>query len=370
MTGLADYRAETVRKVARRLGYSGDNVPKADMIAWIEQRADGNSIADAISAVVNGGNSNGSNSNGGGVSSLLNTGALGSYIQSVIDDRLSQTLRLHVPVVTDKGAVVSGPRHTIYADTYCYLRNGSNVCLYGPSGTGKTHLASQLAEGLGLPLYVGQGNLDADKFDLLGFRSQYSGEYIPSAFYEAAKHGGLYFLDEFDLYTDAFRAPLNGALSNGIASFPNGETVTLHKDFRCLVAMNTAGFGASGGYQRESIDRATRDRFIYLHMDYDNELELAITPSRRLAQIVINLRRVAVQQGIDVTLTPRAHIEGGKYLHYHSPGDATAFTDRFIFKGLPEDLINQLISNYQSIIGYDLMDQISDLLMGGDRDGQ
>lgn len=153
---------------------------------------------------------------------------------------------------------------------------GRNVYLWGPAGSGKTTIAEQVAEELGLPFYC-QGIIN-DKYELEGSQDpQVANGYIPSTFYKAFSEGGLYCLDEMDGCDPCQLVFLNNALANGVAVFPIIGMVRKHPDFRFIATGNTNGFGPTEMYQtRFAFDSSTMDRLMdVIRVDYDRRVERA-----------------------------------------------------------------------------------------------
>lgn len=70
--------------------------------------------------------------------------------------------------------------------------------MVGPAGSGKTTIASQVAQALGLDFYC-YGAI-SQAFEFLGYYDA-NGKYVETDFYRAFKHGGLVLMDEMDAST-------------------------------------------------------------------------------------------------------------------------------------------------------------------------
>jgi len=148
------------------------------------------------------------------------------------------------------------------------------VYLFGPAGSGKNVLAEQIAKALDIPFYY--SNSVTQEFKVTG-HSDINGKLVETEFYKAFTKGGLFMLDEVDSSDPNALIVLNAALANGYFDFPVVGKMMMHEDFRCIAAGNTKGTGATLEYSsRFIIDEATRDRFCFFEVDYDENIEKAI----------------------------------------------------------------------------------------------
>jgi hypothetical protein len=115
-----------------------------------------------------------------------------------------------------------------------------------------------------------------EEYDILGFQTA-TGAYSATNFYRCYKYGKIAFCDELDNGNSRATVKLNSFLSNGKDarySFPNGESVKRHKNFRIIAAGNTAGNGADANYNtREKIEESVQQRFTPIYVGYDNAVE-------------------------------------------------------------------------------------------------
>ena len=235
-------------------------------------------------------------------------------------------------VVADLGVVHFRTELLIRALSY-----GSNVYLYGPAGSGKTTAGQKAAEAFKLQFYF-TGKIDSE-YLLLGFKDA-RGETVRTPFREAYEHGGLFLFDEIDRSDPGAFTALNAALANKMCSFPDG-IVQMHKAFKCIAAGNTRMSGADETYSAgQQQDGASVDRFVFIDWPYDERLETAISPNKEWCDYVQRARKACADRGISHLITPRASIEGGKWINAGETWGETAAA--CLWKGLHPDTIAQI----------------------------
>lgn len=179
-----------------------------------------------------------------------------------------------IPVVTK---IDGTGKHAQFVKICKSVRAGLDVYLYGPAGTGKSYLARQVAEELGLDFYP-QSAIN-DKFELEGGQDPRNGSsgYIETAFYKAFKYGGLFLLDEADASDNTQLIALNNALADRRYCFPVVGIVEAHPNFRFMATGNTAGRGADASYNtRQAQDAAFLNRFaLRTKINYDLGIEMS-----------------------------------------------------------------------------------------------
>lgn len=167
--------------------------------------------------------------------------------------------------------------HKMFDDVLIAIMENANPYLIGPSGCGKTYMVNQIARILDMS-FIDIGYIN-EEYDILGFQTA-NGGYSRPNFYRCYKYGKIAFCDELDNGNSRATVKLNSFLSNtknAGYSFPHGEHVRRHPNFRIIAAGNTAGNGADGVYNtREKIEESVQQRFTPIYVGYDNEVERAI----------------------------------------------------------------------------------------------
>ena len=213
-----------------------------------------------------------------------------------------------------------------------------NIWLAGPAGSGKTSAAKMAAKALGLPFGF-CGALDA-KYDLSGFINAH-GQCVHTDFRDKYINGGVFLLDELDSWNPAAQLWLNAALANTECAFPDG-THERNMNFSCIGAANTWGLGGDNDYVgRTKLDAAFLDRFtVKLDWQYDEDLELALTPCVEWTRMIQGMRANAKRYGIKTIISPRKSIDGYALLQVgFTTEEALAIT---VFAGLSADNVKLL----------------------------
>lgn len=144
-----------------------------------------------------------------------------------------------------------------------------NILLKGPTGCGKTWLASKIAEALEMEFCSVSCSIGMSESELTGwllptgFDGQF--EYQQSGFIDRYENGGVFLFDEIDAADPNTMNFINQALANDsfyVQRRYHKPLVVKHKDFVCIAAANTFGTGADMVYVgRNQLDAATLDRF-------------------------------------------------------------------------------------------------------------
>lgn len=241
---------------------------------------------------------------------------------------------------------LEGRQHASFPDVLRILGAGLHVYLVGPPGTGKSTLAHQAANALGIPFGTISLDPTLPPSRLFGYQDA-TGNYVRTLFRDIYEGGGVFLFDEIDNGHPGILASINQALSNGHCSFPDG-LVEKHKDCRIVASANTHGTGPTRAFVgRNQLDAATLDRFCEVEVAIDLELEEALTlaecPGERgqlWLERVRAYRRKAEEAGLQLIFSPRAAIEGARLL---TAGFTTARAIQLrLEKGLPEDVLRKV----------------------------
>lgn len=179
-----------------------------------------------------------------------------------------------------KVRVVDGLKHECFEHTLDIMTAGQSPWLYGPSGTGKTSLAAQLAAALGVR-YAGisaSPGMSSAEFDgwLLPIGEHGRFEHVESVCLDFMANGGLFLIDEIANLPADVAAKLNMLLANGetwISKRFDNPHLKVHKDFYLVAADNTAGRGGDRRFVRQQQDSALRNRFTFVRVGYDAAME-------------------------------------------------------------------------------------------------
>lgn len=271
-------------------------------------------------------------------------------VAKMIADAMANVGVRRVELVMPNGETkpVSGLVHrqfdTILKMTRSRTGNGYSVPIWldGPPGGGKSHIMEQIAEALGLQAYILAIGPTDTKTAIIG--SVATGEFKPGIAYEPYKNGGLMGVDEIAAGDAGVLVQTNSLTANHSFRFPNGELVKKHKDFHVIVADNTRGHGNVKGMIRNRLDAATLDRFAFLKVDYDEELEAALCGNDKWAAYVKQVRDyIASNSSESVYITPRASINGAALLV--GGLDAETVLDATVFKFVSKDMRAAIIGS-------------------------
>jgi MoxR-like ATPase len=254
-----------------------------------------------------------------------------------VERRIGELLvpnRIEVSVNGADPTKVKGTVNPVFAEVLSWLASGCNVYLVGPAGCGKTTLARQVADALGVTFYTTGQVLS--EHQVTGFVDA-GGNYHTTPFRQAFEYGGVWLADEMDGWSPEATLAANAALANGHATFPDSpESIKAHPQFMVIAAANTWGHGADREYVgRNEMDAATLDRFVMVPMDYDRALESEIAGQyREWLELVWRVRSTAAAHRVQMMSGTRAVVKGVKGLAAGLPMDLVT---RRVLKGDLDD---------------------------------
>jgi cobaltochelatase CobS len=238
----------------------------------------------------------------------------------------TSTVTHTVEVVDTTGAIVNQVEcaHKALAGLVKRLQGGLNVYLLGGAGGGKTTMAEQAAEALGLDFYSNGALLM--KYEAIGHHDA-NGNYQTTQLREAFEKGGVWLLDEADASAAEAIVAINAILANGSYAFPD-KRVQRHENFVAIAAANTNGKGATRQYVgRNPLDDASLDRFIQFEITYDANLEQIMgetsykkyggTDNSVLNSWIAEVREFrtkTIERKINVVVSPRSIQQGATLL--------------------------------------------------------
>ncbi|MBQ3307423.1 MAG: AAA family ATPase [Bacilli bacterium] len=165
------------------------------------------------------------------------------------------------------------------------IMEGDWPYLWGPSGTGKSYMAKQVASLLGMDL-TKAGKI-TEPYSILGYNDP-QGRYQITPSFIAALYGNLLFLDELDNGNPDTQVVLNDIYSELLnklddpseiceVTFGTDVNVDIHPNFRMIGAGNTSGEGENEAFSsRGKMDESIQERMTPIYIDYDNRVEQQI----------------------------------------------------------------------------------------------
>lgn len=252
-----------------------------------------------------------------------------------------QNNRIEIKIGDKSTKIIEQVVHEKIKDLIQLLSDRENLYLYGPSGTGKSELARQIAEIMELDFYP--MSTITQEFKLTGFIDG-NGRYHETNFYKAVKNGGLLFIDEMDSCISDVLVGINGLLANGYFDFPIG-TVKKHKDFYVISAGNTVGKGAKEGYTgRNELDISTIDRFLTIEIDYSPTIDKAVANNdTELVEFAHSLRNASKTTEINILMSYRSIKTIAKLKERDFKLEDVLKMS--VIKGMPSDDVLMLVDN-------------------------
>jgi cobaltochelatase CobS len=249
------------------------------------------------------------------------------------------------------------------------IERRKNILLFGPTGTGKSFISSQLAKSVKLPFgFVScTTGMSESKIGgkLLPVAKAGQFAYVISEFIRFYENGGIFLLDELDAADPNVLLFINAALSSDVICVENrfdNPYAKKHKDFVCIATANTAGTGADRQYSgRQKLDASTLDRFQVgkIYLGYDNLLEAKLlgvdctvpntpkkkgnesTPTKQqFAERCWKIRRAIENHGLERAMSTRFILDGWEMIE--TCDWKLSDIDESYFAGWREDEINKV----------------------------
>jgi nitric oxide reductase NorQ protein len=200
--------------------------------------------------------------------------ALPDRLQHLLENRLQQ---LPPVTLTEEEKQLIGevgytpPDSSVIEDAVTALLLGKNVLLKGPTGSGKTRLASLLSRLFQQPMYSINCSVDLDAEALLGYKTLDYDEdnkariaFVPGPVEKAMKRGQLLYIDEINMAKADTLPILNGVLDyrRMILNPFTGETIQATTGFGVIAAINEGYIGTT------PLNEALKNRFIVIDVPY------------------------------------------------------------------------------------------------------
>ncbi len=258
-----------------------------------------------------------------------------------------QVTEVHIP--NREVRKLDGVQHKQFTKVLQTLGCGLNVFMVGSAGTGKTTIAERAAQALGLEFSAQSFNAQSSKSDLVGFTTA-NGVYVGTEFRKRFEFGGVYLMDEIDNANPNILGTLNAALANGYMAFPDGM-VKRHDGFVAIAAGNTYGNGATAQYVgRNPIDGATKDRFVFMDILIDENVEDAMMQAEGLdaetltkwTTVVRSARANVQSHGLQVIVSPRSARDGARLLK--AGFTTTEVVNMTILKGAKQEVSDKVLA--------------------------
>jgi len=245
----------------------------------------------------------------------------------------------------DKKIKVKG-QHPVFETVLKLAHIRENIMLVGPAGCGKTHLAQEIAKALDMPFSLLSCTAGTHESQIQGYLLPMGEngrfEFYLADFGKRFSTGGLMLIDEKDAVDENTGMLFNVPLGNGEMHIPQAigqPPLTRHKDFVCIATANTLGDGADMEYTgRNALDRATKDRYVFIPMDYDTKLEKSLV-DKDVFDWGLGIRKSIRKNGIQQVMSTRMMT---KAQNWKQGGFDAAEWDRLYFGAWTADQKEQI----------------------------
>lgn len=218
--------------------------------------------------------------------------------------------------------VITEAMHHVVPKVVKALQAGVNVWLVGPTGTGKTTIAEQVARIMDLEQYEAMSLTTGTPVSEITGYMDANGNYQETGAYRVFTKGGLFLFDECDNGHPNTLGKVNAATSNGYMTFGNGMHFK-HENAYFVASANTAGTGADSQYAgRNRLDAAFLKRFVHIDVPIDEALEAQVTrnicsnseDAEWVLKAVREVRSNSERMSLPLTFSPRECYDTAKLL--------------------------------------------------------
>ena len=235
--------------------------------------------------------------------------------------------------VGSKVEVKEGLYHSAFPTLLRMIGAGMHVYLPGPPGTGKSHMAEQVANTLGWKfgaISLGPTTPESRLWGGMDANGHFHEPLLIQCLRYAQdnpEHGAIFCLDEMDNGHSGIIATLNSLMANGWVTAPNGDIIRVGANFSFIACANTYGTGPTAEFSgRNKLDAATLDRFQYVPVPTDLNVESTMVNAwleplddgARIAEDWLaawrTARKNAADNGLKVFVTMRGAINGARLL--------------------------------------------------------
>lgn len=216
----------------------------------------------------------------------------------------------------------------------------NNVYLHGPAGTGKSYMVKRIADAIDAGYWeTGIVNM---KEELLGFENA-RGTYTEPECVKILKNGKdgknitIMLFDEFDGMPNSVTLTWNNIFASRRFTTPQG-TFNVHPSVRFIATGNTTMDGADEFYDRETVDKSVKTRWIFKAIDYDKKVEKKLADAD-VVEFLQGLRKAKNNCGLDLFVTYREFtaLQWAKSVITDGIMTIADALDSCVFKGLTED---------------------------------
>lgn len=302
-------------EVVKGKGERKQRQQKADVVV---KKENDEKESEKVEPVVVNNNNESANSDAEQLAAILARMKGGNIDEAKVEDIVRRVLAEKQPPVADvlevrqiengKIARINNP-HPLFKKVLALVVNdrvtGRYPWLFGDAGSGKSTIAKQVADALGLPFYS-VSSLQ-QKYELEGYTDA-TGKLVETVFYKAAKEGGIFLFDEASTTSAEVQVAFNSMLANLWYNFPKEGMINAHPDFHIIAADNTTGRGGNSTYSaRFQMDASTLDRYTAIRVEYTDELDMAMAENDTdLVAFIRDLRNAINDARLSYTASPRA----------------------------------------------------------------